>query len=302
MTNNVGDEMQAAKPSRSVEPAEHENLLLAKLRRQLAAAGPWAHRFRQLAEAIAEAEDVEPVPLGQSQNAQGLGLDCEECEGLLDIYVDDELAGRNVQHLYPRVWQHFQTCTRCQRAHGLIADTLNQEREGKLIPIPHLEAPRLSFLRSYSTDAPWITRLRPRLSGAPFGLVFSFNLAYLRTLLAPPVFVAARTEEPLPTPTTRLLLADTISIDRQTLVVEVTAIHRPENHEHMDLRALISGSGPLPENLWARLTWADQIRLAPVDVQGQVDFGEVSLIKLQEALEAGTGNFEIAFESMEKVE
>jgi hypothetical protein len=83
------------------------------------------------------------------------------------------------------------------------------------------------------------------------------------------------------------------------MAVEVTATRCPERLDCLHLQAIITGSAPLPENLWARLIWDDQTRSGPVGPQGGVDFGQVSLGTLQEALEAGEGSFEIAFEARE---
>jgi hypothetical protein len=274
---------------RSKKPYSQENMpvdenpLLQELRRRLSEPGPWARRFRQLAEAVAGSP----------------GLSCEECEGTLDLYVDDELEGRDVRRLYPPVWRHLRTCAHCRRAHDLLADTLSRERAGELTPIPRLEAPRLSFLQPQPPDAPWITRLRSRIAGASFGLTFSFNLPYLRTLLSPPLSVAARAEEPFLPPVAHLLLSDIVPMGEGTVAVEVTATRHPERPDCLHLQAIITGSAPLPGNLWARLIWEDQTRCAPVDPQGRVDFGQVSLTTLQEALETGEGSFEIAFEARE---
>jgi len=261
--------------------AVDESPFVQELRRHLSEPGPWARRFRQLAQAVAGCSD----------------LRCEECEDVLDLYVDDELAGRDVRRLHPLVWRHLRTCDRCRQTHDLLADTLSRERAGELLPVPRLEAPRLSFLQPHPPDAPWITRLRSRIAGAPFGLSFSFNLPYLRTLLSPPFPVAARAEEPFLPLATHLLLSDTVPVGEGTVAVEVTATRRPDRPDHLHLRAIITGSAPLPQNLWARLIWDDQTRSGPVDPQGGVDFGQVSLTTLQEALEAGEGSFEIAFEA-----
>jgi hypothetical protein len=260
-----------------------ENPLIQELRHRLSEPGPWARRFRQLAEAVAGTSD----------------LSCQECEDTLDLYVDDELGGRDVRRLYPLVWHHLRTCIRCRQAHDLLGDTLSRERAGELAPIPRLEAPRLSFLQPQPPDAPWITRLRSRIAGAPFGLSFSFNLPYLQTLLSRPVPVAARAEEPFLPPVAHLLLSDTVPMGEETVAVEVTATRHPGRLHCLHLQAIITGSAPLPENLGARLIWDDQTRSGPVDLQGHVDFGEVSLTTLEEALETGEGSFEIAFEAQE---
>jgi len=275
-----------------VKRSSGENPILDELRRHLSEPGPipqtqgklWAQRFQRLAEAIAAAP----------------GLSCEECEAVLDLYVDDELRGRHVRRSYPLVWRHLQICTCCREAYNLLVDTLNRERQKELPPLPHRVAPRLSCLQPRLASAPWITHLRPRIAGAPFGLAFSFNLSYLRTLLSPPLPAAARTEEPFLSSATHLLLSDTIPIGPQTLAVEVTGTRRPERPDYLALQAIITGSAPLPAHLWATLTWAGQTRSGPVDAQGQVDLGEVSLATLQAALDTGKGDFQIAFEAREE--
>jgi hypothetical protein len=274
---------RSKKPDSQENNPVDENPLVQELRRRLSEPGPWGRRFRQLAEAVAGSPD----------------LSCEECEDTLDLYVDDELGGRDVRRLHPLVWRHLRTCARCRQAHDLLADTLSRERAGELTPVPRLEAPRLSFLQPQPPDAPWITRLRSRIAGAPFGLSFSFNLPYLQTLLSRPLPVAARAEEPLLPLATHLLLSDIVPMGEGAVAVEVTATRCPEKPDSLHLQAIITGSAPLSENLWARLIWDDQTRCGPVDLQGHVDFGQVSLTTLQEALEAGEGSFEIAFEAQE---
>ena len=66
-----------------------ESHVVQELRRRLAEPGPWPQRFRRLAEAIAATpiprQDATPVP------------SCWHCEGLLDLCVDDDLQGRDLQ-------------------------------------------------------------------------------------------------------------------------------------------------------------------------------------------------------------
>lgn len=284
MTSSLRSETQDAN---GVESDRNANPLLTELRRRLSEPGQWARRFQRLAEAIAESDDPD-----QSR----MSLDCEECDDLLDLYVDDELAGQDVQTLHSLVWHHLQACTRCRQAHDLIADTLRRERDGELLSVSRSDPLQISFLRSPSAEAPWHAHLRSLIDGADFSLVFSFNLAYLHTLLLPQTPVTVRAEEPLSSLTTHLLLSDSVLIGDQRLVVEVTAIQHLKRPECLNMRAVISSSSPISENLWASLTWGGQTHSAPVDVQGAVDFGEVSLVRLQEALESDKGKFEIAFE------
>jgi hypothetical protein len=305
MMHEVKRGTRKGKPS--VDAVPGENPILDELRR-LAEPGPpgqsqarsWAQHFRRLAEAIVATTGPEPAQTARNQGPQVPALSCEECQAVLDRYLADELAGCDVRALYPAVWRHLHTCARCREAYNLIIDTLTREQRGELPRLPQQVSPRLSFLQPRSPDAPWTAHLRSRLAGASFGLVFTFNLAYLRTLLSPPALVAARAEEPFLAPVAHLLLSDTVPVGDQTLAVEVTATRHPEQPDRLALQALIIGSASLPESLGARLTWAGETRTAPVDVQGRVDFGEVSLATLQAALETGEGRFEIAFEAPEE--
>jgi len=267
--------------------APQESPVLQQLRHRLTGPGPWPQRFQRLAEAIAESH----------------GVNCQECKELLDVYVDDELQGRNVEQLHPLIWQHLQLCASCREIHNLLAETLSLERQSKPSHVPQpTTIPRLSFLQPRAPDAPWITRLRPRLTGMPFSLTFSFNLSYLRTILSPPSPLLARKDVPVSPSTTLLLLSDAVPVGDQTLAVEMTAsrsVESPDLYPHgyrLRLRATIVGTAPLPRGLWATLVWAGQARSSPVDDQGQADLGEVSLAALQEALETGEGHVEVIFE------
>jgi len=106
-----------------------ESLVLQELRHRLLEPGPWPQRFRRLAEAIAQAPILR---VGSVQE-----LSCEECEGLLDLYVDGELQGCPVQQVYPLIWRHLGICPHCREAHDLLADILDLERRGELPAIPN---------------------------------------------------------------------------------------------------------------------------------------------------------------------
>ena len=231
----------------------------------------------------------------ESEPVERLEPGCADCESLLDVYVDDERSGRDVHRLYPPVWRHLRSCARCREARDLLVEALDDHRSEPAPSAARSMVQRLSFLQPPPPDAPWQTHLRPRLAGAGFHLTFSLNLSYLKTSLSAPAPLAARADE-LRAPTyTHLLLYDTIPVGEQTLAVEVTARHLPNQPDHLALLASVTGSSGLPARLRAVLTWAGQSRAAPVDADGQVDFGKVALTAVQEALDVGQGRFEIAF-------
>lgn len=266
-----------------------EDSPLEELRRRLAEPGPlrqaqdraWGRRFRRLAEAIARAE----------------GFTCEECEGLLDVYVDAELAGQEVQRRYPTLWEHLQTCDACAAAHELLFETLAQEKRGALKPLPPTPPPRLSFLEPPAPDTPWTVRLRSRLTGAPFGITFTLTPTYLRKLLSSPQPLVARTRQADRPGEPLVLLADTVPLEDGVVAVEVTAIPDDRDPDRLRLRAAIAGSAELPEGLWAVLRWGGETRSGRVDEQGRVDLGVVSFGALEQGLETGEGTFEIVFEA-----
>jgi len=141
-----------------------------------------------------------------------------------------------------------------------------------------------------------VVRLRSRLAGAPFGITFTLTPAYLQSFLSAPQPLAARTRQADRPVEPRVLLADTVSLGEGTVAVEVTATPEEGNSDRLHLRATIAGPAALPRNLQAVLRWGNETRCGPVDAQGQVDLGVVSLAALERALAAGEGGVEITFE------
>lgn len=305
-------------PSGQTEDAPREHPVLQQFRRRLAESGDWPRRFRRLAEAIAQVED----------------LNCEECQALLDVYVDAELVGQELgdgsqgtgeqgspgtrgnsgelagtplgfseslrvpTSFSRRMWQHLQTCADCREAHDLLFEALAREwrEEPSGYPAIQFPPPRLSFLEPPAPDTPWSVRVRSRLAGAPFGLTFTLTPAYVRALLSSAQPLPARTRGASQSRQPLLLLADSISLSDGQVVVEVVAMPDDRNPGQHHLRATIAGTTTVPENLWVVLKWGDETRAGPVDEQGQADLGEVSLAVLREVLEAEEPICEIAFE------
>lgn len=108
-------------------PLSDEEPVLAEFRRYLAEPGPWSVRFRRLAEGIAIANEAEPIPLTSAEFKNMTILTCEQCQELLDVYVEDEQAGKNVRQTYPTVWRHLTTCLDCQVVYDLLSDMLAPE-------------------------------------------------------------------------------------------------------------------------------------------------------------------------------
>lgn len=288
MANSGTNKKRRLKRSKAIKVDEDSSLT--EFRQFLADRPSWAPHFRELAEAIAEVAAPEPRKSSSSD-------DCQACDDLLDMYVSDELEGKAVSQLYPQLWQHLQTCSRCQQAHHLLFDTLRRRGIDQFPVSSATVVSRLPFLKAQSADAPWHVRLQSRLTGAPFRLSFSFNVAYLQNWLASPSPLTVRSEDYSLPSAAHLLLYDVLSVGDQMVTVEVMTRPSPDKPEAVTIQANLMGLAALPEKLMGRLNWAGQIYVAPVDRQGQINFGDISLFELKTALDTQTGPFEIAFEA-----
>lgn len=279
-------------PQHSENNQPISNPLIEQLRRDMQTPGPWARRFRALAEAIVNAGELKTR------------LTCREVQEVLDVYLSDELKGHDVRLAYPEVWQHIQTCANCQYEHDTLLDALS-ERDREDVP-DFTPVPRpLSFLQPKDDHARWISSLTSRLAGASFGLHILLNPDFLRKKLGfgSPLQTAGtrRSEIPEISSEPRALLIDHMPFDGQRLTAEI-AVARAENQtDLLTLLATLTGNAPLPDHLWIRLTWAGQSYTAPVArVQPDVGYARVegvSLKQVQEALDAEETHFEIVIET-----
>jgi hypothetical protein len=56
----------------------------------------------------------------------GAEVSCEECFGLLDEYVDLELAGEDADRRLPGMREHLQGCPACHEDHESLRDLVAQ--------------------------------------------------------------------------------------------------------------------------------------------------------------------------------
>ena len=255
-----------------------------ELRRRLSQPGPWAARLRRLAVDLAALDEDGPSPAEPA-------LTCAEVESILDVAVDDELSERAMS---VRVAAHLATCARCRQTCAVLLDTLAAESAGELPSIPVPARPTLSFLPPLAADQPWLTRLRSTLTGQTFGLSISINVAYLHRLFFAPQPLLVRADEALSVgPVTQLLLSDAVTVGDQLLAIELTAQRDHAQADEVSVQAALTGSEPLPPDLWATLNWAGEPHQVPVDAQGQANFGRMSLPALQSA----TRSFDLVIET-----
>ncbi|HEY4690879.1 MAG TPA: hypothetical protein VIK33_16325 [Anaerolineae bacterium] len=268
------------------------NPVFEQLRRDMQTPGPWARRFRALAEAIVNA--------GESKTT----LTCHDVQDLLDVYVNDEMKGHEVRLAHPEVWQHLQTCTHCQHEHDVVLAVLN-ERDEETDPDFKPGLRPLSFLQPKGDRARWISRVRSRLAGASFGLHILLNPDFLGSKLGfglPLQTANAYRSDTLDLSSgPRVLLIDTVPFDGQHVNVEISVARAADQPDGLTLQATLTGSTSLPANLWIGLTWAGQTHTAPVTHvrpdEGHVQVEGISLERVREALSAPEARFEIVFET-----
>ncbi len=259
--------------SPSARQVPDHSFALQQLRQRLQQPGPWADRFRQLAAAIAHAGD----------------LTCDECQDLLELCLDDAPLPSVIQ-------QHLETCPDCQEAYDLLRVAIAPLQDDRPTPQPQsVPARRLSFLQPSSADAPWVTRLYSRLAGGPFGIAFSFNLAYLLDLFTAARPLLARGDA-FPPSGQVLLLSQVVHLGEQALSVTVTADQDRAQPDFIQVEVTITSPDPLPQPLWARLTWGEQTWTTRIGPDGQARWEEIPLAALHPP---GAGRFALDIEVRE---
>jgi len=232
-----------------------------------------------------------------SFSRNGAAVTCAKCDELLDAYLTTERANGDVRFYYPAIWEHLQTCKRCQH-HYQTAKTLLYQ-PASTTPPPLL--PSLPFLKltqaAQGEPSPWRIYLGSALLGEPFCVRLTFALAYLQQCL---------TFSPLPHPTTaleaeatsaqeRLLLRESIQLSEQVLVAQVVALWSAANQDFVQLQAALISLQPLAVSLEATLQWGALIRSCAVSRAGEVELGEAPLAPLQAASIPPDAVFAITF-------
>lgn len=290
-------------------PPSDDDTLLAEFSAFLTQAGPWSTPFNRLASDLA------------IRNETHEELSCDTCQELLDIYIEDEQAGKNVRQTYPTVWQHLMTCSDCEMVYDLLAAMLQpepipepkKEKKRPLIPklpelpaiselpelpaIPELpalpaipELPAISGPASPEPEPSWTTELQQAYDS--FRAQFTFALSYLHSLYYPHLLVRQMRSVTSPQPAPHILLYEDVSVGEQILNLKVTATRHEQ--DILALQAIVYSDEPLPSNLSILLTWGNETRSVSIDEQGQAELGEVPLISLQNENEKGLFAIELA--------
>jgi len=195
-------------------------------------------RLARLAQAIASAS-LPSRPLSHA-----------DIEALLEFYVDSEQRGDDVRTLYPAVWKHLQSCSRCHTSYLLLTEALSESSEP-----PTIQAERsLPFLVTQPENAAWRKYVRSRIAGASLGFGFTIRAEHLQKLVAPPSEPALVLRNHAQSETKALLLSDHFTLGKREVMVELWT-RRTQDPDQVQIEIILASSAPLPEPLRVSLRW-----------------------------------------------
>jgi hypothetical protein len=244
-----------------------EDDLLEKLKKQMSDNNPWPERFAKLARAIARAKGSQP-PVEREPG-------CTDVRPLVELYVSDEMEGRDVRCEHPLIWQHLQDCLGCREEYELLYDVLTREKRGQLA-VPEMPASwHLPFQQTRERGSPWTVDLARGKQF--FRLTFALASWYIEGLLSPNRLAVARERDVESYPEEFTLLSDLLEVDGDKLAVDAVAMRNPDQSGTYRVRVSIACTGDLPDNLSVIITWDGERWEAPVDERGQACFDAIPL-------------------------
>lgn len=201
--------------------------------------------------------------LGDAAAAEG---ECNAMRRNLDLYVHEELEGRDPAARQPALWAHLQGCAECRQQHDMLLTLLTAEARGELVPLPPrpLTAP---------APPPWRLQLEAQPDGRP-SLVFVFLPAYLHTSLHRERTAAGWRAAAGPAFAETLLLSYLGETPAGEAMVQVYA--RPaQDDPGQCLLTVIAAAEPMPRR--AVLSWGDHTLETPLDPDGAGQLGPAPL-------------------------
>ena len=194
----------------------------------------------------------------------------EKFETLLEFFIDSERRQEDVKKIYPKGWEHLQTCERCKSLHAAVTSAPDSFENSSI-------RPTLPFLAPMPPNALWSKQIRARVGGAPFQCMFIIQPAHLTRTLAVSSSLVLRGDAP---PAQKsLLLSDTITFDQQTIDIEAWLYHaQPQTTADLEISAI--SAEPLPEALRVSLIWNDQ-RYSSLLQHGKCIFNALPLADLE---------------------
>lgn len=215
-------------------------------------------------------------------------ISCAECDALLEVYLDAELANVNVKYYYTKVWQHLQRCRCCATYHDWLYTVLSQGPAASPFLRSYRNPVRLSFLPFHqpqpmaaAATPAYHTYLRSALLGEPFLLRIAFSSTYLQEQCQRLIQVAYGTAvaaEYSPSPC--LLLKQWIPMPEQDLLIKLIAYPLSARLGLVRLQATLSTTSFAATTLQVHLQWGKVNRVAKVTDTGKADLGPVPLIPL----------------------
>ncbi len=193
----------------------------------------------------------------------------------LDLFVHDELTGRDVRSRHPRVWQHMQVCSGCRAEHDSLLEMLAAEAAGKLEALPPLR-----IAAPPPSAAPWRVAIEatPNLSRPV--LLFVFTPIYLQRSLQGLGTSATGRRGPASPRRDTLLLSYLSDPGTGEVTVQVYARPFPGDDARCIVTLLAIGE-PTPRA--AELTWGGQVCQQQLNADGDAEFGPLPLAALSQS-------------------
>ena len=209
--------------------------------------------------------------------------ECAMVQEKLDLYVSDELDGRDVHVRHPDLWRHLQGCVICRAEHDDLLKLLTLDAQGQLAAL----LPR----RTNSAPAPqasWQMQFGSVQSSARPALTFVFAPTYLRQSLRPAAGVpGTRLAESGPVRSDILLLSYMGDTPTGEAMVQLYARRTADDPAHC-LLTVVAAAEPMPQA--AVLVWGGKEFEAMLTPDGNGSFPAVPLAVL-EAAEAPAEGF-----------
>lgn len=208
------------------------------------------------------------------EDAPAAKNECDVMRRNLDLYVHDELEGRDARSSQPDLWAHLQGCAECRQQYDLLLTLLTAEARGELLPLP----PRPAAV-GVAEASPWRLLLDPEVGQRP-SLLFVFRPAYLRDSLRRGRTADGWRGAPGQPAAETLLLSYLGETPAGEAMVQMYA--RPLAAEPAQcLLTLIAVAEPMPRT--AVLTWGDRTLETASDSDGSGQFGPAPLAALDDA-------------------
>jgi hypothetical protein len=200
---------------------------------------------------------------------------------MLEFYVDSEHRKEDVRSLYPTVWKHIRTCTRCRESYTLITEaTSDRYKPESDESLTASFAHPLPFLVTQRENAAWSKHVRSRIGGAPLGFGFTIHTEHLQRLVSLPAPALALRDQARPGART-LLLSDTFALGKREVMVELWT-RRTEDPAQVQIEITLASSTSLPDPLRVSIRWNGHLYSSPIH-QGQGVIDRIALSDLESA-------------------